>query len=185
MSVFRCERVAAGDFDHAVASLGEVTLARRPDGAFVEVADARDADLVRALAFAGVRVSRVDVMLEPPSAMRPAIGRDLGPLPLAALALDLVHVRTLPLVRETRRLLRMSFLRRSSARRRLLGRRLLHGEDATVSWRRRAWSTPEVLRSSAARRALRPVVFDVGALAAPPERRIHASDAALAHWLFA
>jgi hypothetical protein len=184
LTVYRCERIAHGDVDRALATVGPLTLARRPDGVFVEAPAGRDATLVRALAFAGVRTVPASIQLAPVPAMRPAIGRDLSPLPLAAVALDLVHVRPLPLAAETKRLLRRSLLRRSSSRRRLLCRQLLHGDDATLAWRRRAWSTKDVLRSPEGRRALRPVVFDATALVAPPEHRVLASDGALARWLF-
>ena len=46
MTVLRCERVAAGDLDRAVADLGELTLARMPEGVFVDVADDRANDTI-------------------------------------------------------------------------------------------------------------------------------------------
>ena len=106
MTVLRLERIAAGSVDDAIASLGAVTLARSPDGAFAEVDDARVDRCTRALAFAGVRATATTVELAPPAGTRVAIGRDLGPLAPRVLALDLVHVRALPLGPETRRLLR-------------------------------------------------------------------------------
>ena len=56
MAVLRCERLATGNVDAAIASLGTVTLARTPVGAFVEVEDQLVDRARRALAFAGVRV---------------------------------------------------------------------------------------------------------------------------------
>lgn len=185
MTVLRCERLASGDVDAAIASLGAVTLARTPLGAFVEVDDHLVDRARRVLAFAGVRAVVSVETLAPRPGTRAAIGRDLTPLPLASLALDLVHVRSLPLGPETARLMRARPLRRQSAARRALVRDLLCGVDAAVGWRRRAWTTRDVLRSKEARRALRPVVFDVAAIGAPPERRALAREGALVHWLFA
>ena len=76
-------------------------------------------------------------------------------------------------------------LQRPNAARRALVRDLLCGVDAAVGWRRRAWTTRDVLRSKEARRVLRPVVFDVAAIGAPPERRALAREGALVQWLFA
>ena len=184
MAVLRCERVAAGDVDRAIVSIGTATLARTPDGTFVELDDAQAARAQRLLAFAGVRATAVLGALAPRPGTRAAIGRDLTPLPLAALALDLVHVRALALGSETRRLLARRWRRPRPADRALV-RGLLRGEDAGIGWRRRAWSTRDVLRSAEARRTLRPIVFDVGAIVAPPEHRAFAKDGELARWLFA
>jgi hypothetical protein len=185
MAVLRCERLAIGDVDAAIASLGTVTLARTPAGAFVELDD----DLVdrarRVLAFAGVRADVSPETLAPRPGTRAAIGRDLTPLPLPSLALDLVHVRSLSLGMETARLLRAHPLRRPTAARRALVRDLLCGLDASVGWRRRAWTTREVLRTAEARRVLRPVIFDIAAIGAPPERQAFAREGAIARWLFA
>lgn len=185
MTVFRCERLANGDVDAAIASLGAATLARTPIGAFVEVDDHLADRARRALAFAGVRAGVSPETLAPRPGTRAAIGRDLTPLPLGSLALDLVHVRALPLGPETARLLRARPLRRPNAARRALVRDLLCGVDAAVGWRRRAWTTRDVLRTTEARRVLRPVVFDIAAIGAPPERRALAREGALARWLFA
>ncbi|MGH2472363.1 MAG: hypothetical protein ACRDG6_08175 [Candidatus Limnocylindria bacterium] len=171
--------------DRAIASLGAVTLARTPVGAFVEVDDRIVDRARRVLAFAGVRAGVSLETLAPRPGTRAAIGRDLTPLPLPSLALDLVHVRSLPLGPETARLLRPGPLRRTNAARRALVRDLLSGVDASVGWRRRAWTTREVLRTAEARRVLRPVVFDIAAIGAPPERRALAREGAIARWLFA
>jgi hypothetical protein len=184
VTVLRCERLAGGDVDAAIASLGVLTLARTPTGAFAEV----DENLVdrarRVLAFAGVRAGVSLETLAPRPGTRAAIGRDLTPLPLPSLALDLVHVRSLPLGPETARLLRAGPLQRLSAARRSLVRDLLCGVDTAVGWRRRAWTTRDVLRTAEARRVLRPVVFDIAAIGAPPERRALAHEGAIARWLF-
>lgn len=185
MAVLRCERLATGDVDAAIASLGAVTLARTPVGAFIDVDD----DIVdrarRVLAFAGVRAGPSLETLAPRPGTRAAIGRDLTPLPLPSLALDLVHVRSLPVGPETARLLRAGPMRRQSASKRALVRDLLSGVDASVGWRRRAWTTRDVLRTAEARRVLRAVVFDIAAIGAPPERRALAREGAIARWLFA
>jgi hypothetical protein len=184
MTVLQCERLAGGDVDTAIASLGVVTLARTPSGAFAEVEDHLVDRARRVFAFAGVRLGVSHETLVPRPGTRAAIGRDLTPLPLPSLALDLVHVRSLPLGPETARLLRARPLRRQSAERRALVRDLLGGVDAAVGWRRRAWTTRDVLRTAEARRVLRPVVFDIAAIGAPPERRALAREGAIARWLF-
>jgi hypothetical protein len=185
VTVLRCERLARGDVDTAIASLGAVTLARTPVGTFLEVDEQVVDRARRALAFAGVRSGVSVETLAPRPGTRAAIGRDLTPLPLQSLALDLVHVRSLPLGPETARLLRAGPLRRPNVERRSLVRDLLCGVDAAVGWRRRAWTTRDVLRTAEARRVLRPVVFDIAAIGAPPERRALAREGAIARWLFA
>jgi hypothetical protein len=177
--------LSSGDVDAAIASLGAVTLARTPTGAFVEIEDHLIDHARRVLAFAGVRAGASLETLAPRPGTRAAIGRDLTPLPLSSLALDLIHVRSLPLGPETARLLRTGPLRRQNPARRALVRDLLSGLDTAVGWRRRAWTTRDVLRTAEARRVLRPVVFDIGAIGAPPERRALARDGAIARWLFA
>lgn len=184
MIVLRCDRLASGDVDTAIASLGTVTLARTPVGAFVEVDDHIVDRARRVLAFAGVRAGVSLEALAPRPGTRAAIGRNLTPLPLPSLALDLVHVRPLPLGPETARLLRAGPLRRPNATRRALVRDLLWSVDTSVGWRRRAWTTRDVLRTAEARRVLRPVVFDIAAIGAPPERRALAREGAIARWLF-
>ena len=185
MTVLRCERLAGGDLDIALASLGTVTLARTPAGAFIEVDDALVDRARRILAFAGVRAAVSVETLAARPGTRAAIGRDLTPLPLPSLALDLVHIRSLPLGPETCRLLRGGLLRRPGGARRAVVRDLLWGVDASFGWRRRAWTTRDVLRNAEVRRVLRPVVFDISAIAAPPERRALARHGTLARWLFA
>ena len=183
--MLRCERLATGDIDAAVASLGAVTLARTPVGSFVEVEGHLVDRARRLLAFAGVRATVCLETLAPRPGTRAAIGRDLTPLPLPSLALDLVHVRSLPLGPETSRLLGGGPLRRPNAARRALVRDLLSGVEASFGWRRRAWTTRDVLRSGDVRRVLRPVVFDIAAIGAPPERRALARQGSIARWLFA
>lgn len=185
MTVLRCERLEGGDVDIALASLGMVTLARTPVGAFIEVDDHLVDRARRILAFAGVRAAVSVETLAPRPGTRVAIGRDLTPLPLPSLALDLVHVRSLALGPETARLLRAWPWQRQIAARRALVRELLCGFDALVGWRRRAWTTRDVLRTAEARRVLRPVVFDVAAIGAPPERRARTREGSIGRWLFA
>jgi hypothetical protein len=185
VTVLRCERKADGDVDAALASLGAVTLARTPVGSFAEVDDHLVDRARRVLAFAGVRASVSLESLAPRPGTRAAIGRDLTPLPLPSLAVDLVQLRSLPVGPETARLLRGGPLRRPNATRRLLVRDLLSGADTSIGWRRRAWTTREVLRSAEARRVLRPVVFDITAIGSPPERRALTRDGVIARWLFA
>jgi hypothetical protein len=184
VTVLRCERLAGGDVDTAIASLGSVTLARTPVGAFLEVDDQTVDRARRVLAFAGVRAGVSVETLAPRPGTRAAIGRDLSPLPLQSLALDLVHVRSLPLGPETARLLRSGPLRRPNVARRSLVRDLLGGVDTAVGWRRRAWTTRDVLRTADARRVLRPVIFDLAAIGAPPEHRALAREGMIARWLF-
>src|SRR2546428_12547570 len=120
MTVLRCERLASGAVDAAIASLGAVTLARTPIGVFVEVDDSGVDRARRVLAFAGVRAAESLETLAPRPGTRAAIGRDLTPLPLSSLALDLVHVRSLPLGPETARLLHAGPLQRPNPARRAL-----------------------------------------------------------------
>src|SRR3989442_267497 len=115
MTVLRCERLADGDVDRAIASMGTATLARTPDGAFVEVEEGQSARAQRLLAFAGVRATAGLQTLAPRPGTRAALGRDLTPLPLAAVALDLVHVRALAVGAETQRLLPARWGRRARA----------------------------------------------------------------------
>jgi hypothetical protein len=185
VKLLRCERVADGDVDLAVTSLGAVTLARTPVGMFIEVDDPLVDRACRALAFAGVRATASVETLAPRAGTRAAIGRDLTPLPRPSLALDLVHIRSLPLGPETSRVLRRGPFRPPIGARRTLVRDLLRGIDASFGWRRRAWTTRDVLRSGEARRVLRPVVFDIAAIGAPPERRAFARSGSIARWLFA
>jgi hypothetical protein len=185
VTVLRCERLAIGDVDGAIASLGAAALARTPTGAFVEVDDHLVDRARRVLAFAGVRAGVSLETLAPRPGTRAAIGRDLTPLPLPSLALDLVHVRSLSLGPEMARLLRSRPHRRPSAAERARVRDLLYGVDASLGWRRRAWTTREVLRTAEARHVLRPVVFNIAAIVAPPERRAFAREGTIARWLFA
>src|SRR2546425_326107 len=169
MIVLRCERLADGDVDRAIASIGMATLARTPDGAFVEVEEEQSARAQRLLAFAGVRATAGLQTLAPRPGTRAALGRDLTPLPLAAVALDLVHVRALAVGAETQRLLRARWGRRARATDRAVVRALLRGEDAAIGRRRpAAASASDSGRSRPARArprslhsrpiALRPVV---------------------------
>jgi hypothetical protein len=185
MTVLRCERLAEGAFDAAIASLGTATLARTPTGAFIEIEDAASDRARRALAFAGVRVVPSFESLAPRPGTRAAIGRDLTALPLPTLVLDLVHVRALSLGAELTRVMRSRGFRRAGASSRALARELLRGSDVPIGWRRRAWTTREVLRAREVRRVLRPVVFDIGAISAPPERRSFARERSLERWFFA
>ena len=178
MAVLRLERLAAGGIDDAIAALGAIVLARCRDGSFAEVDDARVDATVRAFAFAGVRASAAAVVLAPPAGTRVAIGRDLAALAYDLVALDTVHVRTLPLGPETRRLLRTWPWRRPAAARRARCRDLLRGEDAILG-------ATGVLRAAEVRRVLQPVVFDHAAIGTPPERRTFARERALGAWLFA
>ena len=81
MTVLRCERLADGDVDWAVASLGAVTLARTPVGAFMEIEDRLVDRARRVLAFAGVRAGVSLETLAPRPGTRAAIGRDLQQAP--------------------------------------------------------------------------------------------------------
>src|SRR2546425_782840 len=167
MIVLRCERLADGDVDRAIASIGTATLARTPDGAFVEVEEEQSARAQRLLAFAGVRATAGLQTLAPRPGTRAALGRDLTPLPLAAVALDLVHVRALAVGAETQRLLRARSRSRGCVKRpdvrsrshRLSPRDRRHSAAANASASGRSRPAPARPRSLHSRpTAPRPVV---------------------------
>lgn len=188
MTVLRLEPLGGSHVDRALAAVGSATLTRREDGAFVEVAVADVARLVRALAFAGVAASACDADLAAPRGLVPAVGRDLAPLARPLAGTDIVRVRRLTLGEATREVLRrrLGGLLPAPAPARDRARALLRGEDVLLAWTRRAWLTRGVLRAGPVRRSLRPIVFDREALERPdPGGRTFASSGALQRWLFA
>lgn len=187
MTVLRLEPVHGAGVDAAVSAVDAVVLARRPDGRFADVALADVARFTRALAFAGISASPCTADLVAPTGAIASIGRDLGPLPDALLAADVVRVRRLPLGEATAELLRRRTLglRPAPPGARDRCRSLLRGEDVVLAWSRRAWGTRRALRARAARSRLRPVVFDHEAAGHPElTGRAFARDGALGRWLF-
>jgi hypothetical protein len=185
VTILRLDPLAGGSVDRAVATVDAVTLVRRSDGAYADVAEADAGRMVRALALAGVRADASDADLAVPRALFPALGLDLAPLARGVITFDLVRVQRLTLGQSTRELLRRRIGRPSDARAESV-RSLLRGEDALLAWMRQAWSPRDALRLRSVRRSLRPIVFDRGALErADLAHRTLASTGALTRWLFA
>jgi hypothetical protein len=187
MTLLRLEAVRGTALEAALALVAQAKLARTPDGRFAEIAPGEVDAFVRALAFAGIAAAPTSGELAPPSAAHAAVGRDLAPLPGFALELDLVSVRRLSLGEATRESLarRWPSLRSPSRAQRERCRSLLRGDDVAFAWTRRAWGSRSSLRARTARASLRPVIFDVAALASvADERRTFARDALLGRWLF-
>ncbi len=186
MTVLRLEAVDGSAIDGALAAVGEITLARRPDGAFADVRGQDAGPLIRALAFAGIAAVPSIVDLSPPSGTHAAVGRDLAPLPDLGVALDLLELRRVPLGEATRASLarRLPRLRRPSRAQQERCEALLRERDVALAWRRRAWASRATLRTGVARVSLRPVVFDRDALARADERTVLASAGLIARWLF-
>jgi hypothetical protein len=187
VTVLRLDPLSGGLVDRALAAVDTVTLVRRPDGAYADVADAYAAPLVRALALGGVRAEVCAADMTIPRALLPALGRDLGPLPRGVIAWDRVRVRPLALGDATRELLRQPRSRWSAIRIDPTegARALLRSEDAMVAWARHAWATRDALRTRAVRASLRPVIFDrTATLRADLPGRTLASAGAITRWLF-
>ncbi len=188
MTVLRLTPIGATRLGAALATVDGATLARRDGGAYAEVPVALVRRLARALAFAGIAVEPCDADIAPPAGALLARGLDLHPLRRDLVALDLVRVRRVPLGRATREILhrRLGGLLPAAAPARLRCHALLRMDEVFLEWDRCAWASRAALRSSAARRSLRPVVFG-GALADANgiRGRTTSRDPDLERWLFA
>ena len=172
----------------ALARCDAAILARRPDGAFADIAETEVPGFIRRCAFAGVAAQPAAAAIVPPDRCHPAVGRDLAPLRVVGLDLDTVRVRRLSLGEATRAILarRWSFVRPPTRVARDRCRRLLRGEDVAFAWTRSAWATRSALHGPEVRSSLRPVVFDRSALGdGSPGRIVFARDGLLGRWLFA
>lgn len=179
--MLRLEALATRGVDHALATAGPLLLWRHAGGAFAVVAEEQEAALIRALAYAGVRATRVDAPHPGTPALTQAIGLALAPLSPAA-ELDMVRLRPVDLGEATAALLRRRIRRRAGPEQRQRCLSILRERDRMIGWRRRAWASVAVLRDGRARAVLRPVLFDRGA--DPPERLVFAAEGAIARWAF-
>lgn len=185
MTVLRLERRSRGPFGPVLAELGQATFCRQPGSAHAVVAGPPVAEAVRAFAFAGIAAVPCDIDVRPPRDLLLARGLDLTPLP-GLDVFDVVRIERVPLGRATREMLRRRWAGilppDDAARARC--RSLLRGEDVLVAWDRRVWGSRAALRSPAARRVLRPVVFDRADDPPMLRGRARASDDAVARWLW-
>ena len=171
--------------DGALSTVHSATLIRRTDGAFLEIADADAARVVRVLAFAGTRAIACEADLGAPAGSIPAVGVDLAPLAEGG-EVDIVRIRRLGLGEATSEMLRPRFggLLGPSDAARMRCRSVLHGADALLAWSRLAWGSRRALQRG--RTSLRPVVFDREATRRSDLRgRTYASEGAFSRWLFA
>ena len=174
----RIELVAPCDVDRAVCEIGHVSLERRPDGLFIDVAEAL-ADRARTvLARHGIDALIVEP-LRPSASAVPGSVRDLAPLPVAGL-IDRIWVRAAGLG-EASHLARRGILRRYDADRL---RPLLRDEDRAYAWRRVVWMPRAAIRARELR-AVRPIVFDRAALSDGAERWAFTRSCSLARWIAA
>lgn len=182
MTVLRLERLSAGSLEAALAELPSCLL-WRCDAAIHLRFEGSARAVGRALAFAGVRSVEIDA--EPPvpaGELIRALGMTLDPVPLGEGELDTLEVRTIGVAEATARILRRPpFAPRSSGQRRERCRALLRGLDLELEVRRTVWCRRASLR--AARRSMRPAIFDRRALA--PALRSRASEGLIGRWLTA
>lgn len=186
MTVLRLEQRSRGSLGRVLAQLGQAAFCRRPGSAHAVVADLLVVEAVRAFAFAGIAAVPCDVDISPPRDLLLARGLDLTPLPAGLDVFDLVRIERISLGCATRETLRRRWAGilppDDAARARC--RSLLRAEDALVAWDRRVWGSRAALRSPAARRLLRPVVFDRADEPAVLRGRARASDDAIGRWLW-
>lgn len=144
--------------------------------------DERYASAVRrALAFRGVRATWSDLGVPQAPRSLAAVGIGLAPARLAGSEeIDVLDVRVVPLSDATAALTHpRARLWPLGGRRRSRCRALLRGTDALLEVRRSAWCGRSTL--AAARRSLRPVLFDRSAT--PRALRVYAADGALTRWI--
>ena len=134
----------------------------------------------RSLALHGVGTTPEPGGVPMPPALVRAVGTGLAPARLHGDDLDVVEVTILPLSKATARALwRPLPYWPLGARRRARCRALLRASDALLEIRRTAWCSRATLH--AARRSLRPVLFDAGA--ASPPIRSYATEGRLTRWV--
>jgi len=180
VTTLRLELEAHDNFDLALDA-SPFTLWRQRGAVWLRVEDAAAARVRRRLALSGVRATPHPdgVPPTPPERVR-AVGISLVPARLDADDLDLVEVTVVTLGDATARVLRRpTRYWPIGARRRARCRGLLRASEAVLELRRTAWCSRATLR--AARGALRPVLFDVGA--ASPPIRAYATEGRLTRWI--
>lgn len=188
MTVLRLVPRSGSRIAPALTAVSGAVLARRGDAAYAEVPVAAVTRLARALAYAGISAEPCDADLVAPSGLLVAQGIDLSPLPSGLVALDLVRLERIHLGPATREALRRRWagLLPPGAAARDRCRALLRDEVVLFAWERYAWASRGALRSSPARNALRPIVFDRAAVARGElAGRTSSRDEDLGRWLFA
>ncbi len=162
-----------GDIDSAIAVARSVRLLAAEDALYVEVAPARAAALIRALAYAGIAVADAPEAPAPDPTAVPASADRLDPLPRGTRALDVVWIEAVSLAAATRHALGPPILRwlPPYESRRARCRALLRSEEQLLAWERRAWISRADLADPRVRRVVRPIVFDRAAL--QPQARSH------------
>ena len=183
-TTLRLEAIRRTGFDARLARLGGGRLTRTDEAAYLQ-SDRGVDDVVRHLAFAGVRVALCSAVPWSLSALRPAIAFDLAPLDDALQVVDVVEVRQIHLRDASAALLhrRIPWLQhRQQARDACL--RLLREEDAVLGWRRIVWGSVASLRAARARIRMRPVVFDTAAVERQPLQWTYATVGAIERWAF-
>lgn len=179
------EPIRERGFDAQLSLLERCRLTRSGSMTYVEI-DRPIVDAVRLFALAGVRARECAEVPSPSPDLRAAIGLDLLPIDGGLDGIDAVEIRRIPLSETSAVLLRRSLgWRPVPPANRERCRRLLHGDDAVLGWRRIAWCPATALRAKAMRAHFRPVVFDRTGIDRAAVRWSYASENALARWAFA
>ena len=167
--------------DLACSIAGRFTLWRRGGEVGLTLDQHHAGAVRRSLALLGVTTTISDLGVPQPMRSLAAIGTGLAPVRMAGHdEIDVLEVRVVPLGEATAGLThRSAHLWRLSRRRRSRCRGLLRGTDALLEVRRSAWCERSTL--AAARRSLRPVLFDRSAT--PRALRVFAADGALTRWV--
>lgn len=175
----RLELKAHGNFD-LMLDAPRFSLWRQRGAVWVGLDDGAVPRVRRLLAFQGVRATPEPGGSPVPPGLQRAVGTSLAPVRLSGDDLDVVEVTVVPLSVATARILRRPLHHWPlGAHRRARCRALLRASDAFLEVRRTAWCSRATLR--AARRSLRPALFDSGAES--PPLRIFASDGSLTRWV--
>jgi len=180
----RLDEVSRTAFDVQLAQLGGGRLTRAGHATYLET-ECPIEDAICHLASAGIRVAACTAVPRPATGMRPALAFDLVPLAESLHVIDVVETRPIPLSVATAALMhrRVPWLAMSRMARDQC-RRLLHGQDAFVGWRRIVWCPVGSLHEARAHVRLRPVVFDRAAIERQPTRWTSVQDGAIERWAF-
>ena len=180
MTTLRLDPISDEPFDLALDAPSFV-LWRRGADVQLTLDDGEATRVRRSLAHAGVRTTILEArdLPDPPRLVR-AVGLTLEPARLGPEDLDMVVVRVVPVGQATAAALRRPFRYWPLGdRRRSRCRALLRGTETQLEVRRTAWCARATLRT--ARRALRPVLFDMSAT--PRVLRVYATDRLLSRWV--